>query len=294
MEEGKEYHLRDVSISGNSVYSDEDYLRQMEYQAGATFNTYKIRENLSEMLTRYQNDGYPLIKIRDSVVVSDSVRLFILVDEGPRLKIGKIAITNNLTLNFTINPDFGQVEADPSEVNLTAFETYFNERRPFFVEGAAIFKYPLIAGSGWSRENLFYSRRVGRTPQGYPFTESNEYVKLPRYTRILGAFKLSGKTQNGWTLGVIENLTNNEYATIDSIGTRNKQLVEPMTNYFVARVQKDIIRGKTILGGIVTATNRFFVDSSMMYLPKAAYSAGIDFEQYWLKKTYSLWIHLKR
>ncbi len=201
---------------------------------------------------------------------------------------GKIAITNNLTLNFTINPDFGQVEADPSEVNLTAFETYFNERRPFFVEGAAIFKYPLIAGSGWSRENLFYSRRVGRTPQGYPFTESNEYVKLPRYTRILGAFKLSGKTQNGWTLGVIENLTNNEYATIDSIGTRNKQLVEPMTNYFVARVQKDIIRGKTILGGIVTATNRFFVDSSMMYLPKAAYSAGIDFEQYWLKKTYSL------
>ncbi len=201
---------------------------------------------------------------------------------------GKIAITNNLTLNFTINPDFGQVEADPSEVNLTAFETYFNERRPFFVEGAAIFKYPLIAGSGWSRENLFYSRRVGRTPQGYPFTESNEYVKLPRYTRILGAFKLSGKTQNGWTLGVIENLTNNEYATIDSVGSRSKQLVEPMTNYFVARVQKDIVRGKTMLGGIVTATNRFFVDSSMMYLPEAAYSAGIDFEQYWFNKTYSL------
>lgn len=201
---------------------------------------------------------------------------------------GKIAITNDLTINFTINPDFGQVEADPSQVNLTAFETYFNERRPFFIEGAAIFKSPLIAGSGWSRENLFYSRRVGRAPQGYPDLGDNEYAEVPNQTRILGAFKLSGKTQNGWTIGVMEDLTNNEYATVDSAGFRSKQLVEPMTNYFVTRVQKDIVRGKTILGGIVTATNRFFSDTTMMYLPKAAYSAGIDFEQYWLNKTYSL------
>ncbi len=201
---------------------------------------------------------------------------------------GKIAITNDLTLNFTINPDFGQVEADPSEVNLTAFETYFNERRPFFVEGAAIFKYPLLAGSGWSRENLFYSRRIGRKPQGYPVLEDGEYAKIPSYTRILGAFKLSGKTQNGWTIGVMESLTNNEYATIDSAGVRDKQLVEPMTNYFVTRIQKDIVRGKTMLGGIVTATNRFFRDSALMFLPEAAYSAGIDFDQYWLDKTYTL------
>ncbi len=201
---------------------------------------------------------------------------------------GKIAVTNDLTLNFTINPDFGQVEADPSQVNLTAFETYFNERRPFFIEGAAIFKYPLLAGSGWSRENLFYSRRIGRAPQGYPNLESDEYAKIPGYTRILGAFKLSGKTQNGWTIGVMESLTNNEYATIDSAGIRSKQMVEPMTNYFVARLQKDIVRGKTILGGIVTATNRLFRDSSMMYLPKAAYTTGMDFEQYWLDRTFSL------
>lgn len=200
---------------------------------------------------------------------------------------GKIAVTNDLTLNFTINPDFGQVEADPSEVNLTAFESYFNERRPFFVEGASIFKYPLLAGSGWSRETLFYSRRIGRPPQGYPDLQTNEYAKTPNYTRILGAFKLSGKTQSGWTIGIMENLTNNEFATVDSLGIRSKQLVEPMTNYFVSRVQKDIVRGKTMLGGMVTATNRFFRDSTMMYLPAAAYTAGADFTHYWNDRTYS-------
>jgi hypothetical protein len=81
---------------------------------------------------------------------------------------------------------------------------------------------------------------VGRAPQGYPVSDADEYVKLPSYTRILGAFKLSGKTQNGWTIGVMENLTNNEYATIDSVGSRSKQLVEPMTNYFVAGFKKTL------------------------------------------------------
>ena len=200
---------------------------------------------------------------------------------------GKIALTNDLTLNFTINPDFGQVEADPSQVNLTAFETYFSERRPFFIEGANIFNYPLVAGASWSRENLFYSRRIGRRPQGYVDAENNEFVDNPRHTRILGAFKLSGKTQNGWSIGVLESLTNNEYATIDSLGSRSKQLVEPMTNYFNARVQKDLVKGKTMVGGIVTAVNRFFNDSLMMYLPKEAYTGGVDFNHYWADRTYN-------
>ena len=200
---------------------------------------------------------------------------------------GKIAVTNDLTLNFTVNPDFGQVEADPSTVNLSAFETYFTERRPFFVEESNIFNFPLSTGGGrFSRENLFYSRRIGRSPHNYPDISSGEYAKVPKATRILGAMKLSGKTQKGWSIGVMESLTNNTKATIDSAGVRSKQTIEPLTNYFNARVQKDIRKGKTIIGGMVTATNRFIKDSSLMYLPNAAYTGGIDFQTYWKDKTY--------
>lgn len=201
---------------------------------------------------------------------------------------GKIAVTNDLTLNFTINPDFGQVEADPSQVNLSAFESYFSEQRPFFIEGSNIFNYPLDAGESWSRENLFYSRRIGRRPNYYPEINENEYVKSPEFTRILGAFKLSGKTKNGWSIGVMESLTNNEHAKVDSAGIERKRIVEPMTNYFNTRIQKDINKGKTILGAMVTATNRFINDSVMEFLPSSAYSAGIDFNQYWDKRTYNL------
>ncbi len=202
---------------------------------------------------------------------------------------GKIAVTNDLTLNFTVNPDFGQVEADPSVVNLSAFESYFQERRPFFVEENNIFNFPLEAGGGgFSRENLFYSRRIGRSPHNYPDLSTGEYAKVPQATRILGAFKLSGKTRTGWSIGVLESVTNNTKATIDSAGIRSKQTIEPLTNYFNARVQKDINKGKTIIGGMVTATNRFIKDSSLMYLPTAAYTAGIDFQTFWKDKTYRL------
>jgi len=200
---------------------------------------------------------------------------------------GKIAVTNDLTLNFTINPDFGQVEADPSEVNLSAFESYFSEQRPFFVAGANIFNYPLVAGQSWSRENLFYSRRIGRRPHYYPNTEDGEYVSSPEFTRILGAFKLSGKTNNGWSIGILESITNNEYAKIDNSGEERKQIVEPMTNYFNTRIQKDINKGKTIIGGMLTATNRFINDSTLDFLPSSAYSAGVDFNQYWDERTYN-------
>ena len=206
---------------------------------------------------------------------------------------GKIAVTNDLTLNFTINPDFGQVEADPSQVNLSAFETYFQERRPFFVEGSNIFNFPLEAGGGgFSRENLFYSRRIGRSPHNSPDLHDNEYAKVPDGTRILGAFKLSGKTKDGWSIGVLESLTNYEKATIDSAGVRSKQGIEPLTNYFNVRLQKDINKGKTIVGGMLTATNRFIKDSSLMYLPNAAYTGGIDFQNFWKDKTYQLSVKL--
>jgi hypothetical protein len=199
---------------------------------------------------------------------------------------GTIAVTNDLTLNFTINPDFGEVDADPSEVNLTAFETYFRELRPFFVEGSSIFNFPLIAGNDNSDENLFYSRRIGRPPQYYPDLADSEYMKPPGVTKILGAFKLSGKTRNGWSIGAMEALTGKVTASLDSLGKRSKVAVEPATNYFNARLQKDFKNGNTILGGMVTATNRFIQDSNLFFLPTAAYTGGIDFRNYWKDHTF--------
>lgn len=202
---------------------------------------------------------------------------------------GKIAVTNDLTLNFTINPDFGQVEADPSVVNLTAFEIFFEEKRPFFVEGSNIFSFKPTGGDGpMSRDNLFYSRRIGRQPHHYPDLEDNEYVKMPEATTILGALKLSGKTRNGWSIGVMESLTQKEKATIDMEGERREETVEPLTNYFNTRIQKDINKGNTIIGGMMTATNRDIADSSISYLHHSAYTGGLDFTQYWKDRTYQL------
>ncbi len=202
---------------------------------------------------------------------------------------GKVAVTNNFTLNFTLNPDFGQVEADPSEVNLTAFETYFEEKRPFFIEGNNIFNFPLsAANNNFNRENLFYSRRIGRTPHYYPDLSENEFAKINKTTRILGAFKFSGKTDNGWSIGVMEALTNREIGIVDSAKMQTRITVEPLTNFFNARIQKDLNGGNTIIGGMVTATNRMIKDSTVQYLPSAAYTGGMDFTRYWKNRAYRL------
>jgi hypothetical protein len=113
-------------------------------------------------------------------------------------------------------------------------------------------------------------------------------MDYPENTRILGAMKLSGKTRKGWSVGILESFTNIEQAVIDSEGIRRKETVEPYTNYFNARVQKDFNKGNTILGGMVTATNRFINDSSVSCLPNAAYTGGVDFQKFWKDKTYYL------
>jgi uncharacterized protein DUF5916/cellulose/xylan binding protein with CBM9 domain len=202
---------------------------------------------------------------------------------------GKIAITNDLTLNFTANPDFGQVEADPSEVNLSAFETFFEEKRPFFVEGSSIYNYPLTDGDGpFSRDNLFYSRRIGVSPHYEPDLLDDEYIDVPEFTRILGAVKLSGKTKNGWSIGVLESVTNREKATIDYNGVRRTVIVEPTTNFFNTRIQKDFNGGNTQVGGMITATNRFINDTALEFLPSSGYTAGADFVKFWDDKAYYL------
>lgn len=202
---------------------------------------------------------------------------------------GKIGVTSDLTVDFTINPDFGQVEADPSEVNLTAFETFFEEKRPFFVEGSNIFNYRLMIGNGpFSNDMLFYSRRIGRVPQYSPDLLDDEYADVPRNSSILGAFKLSGKTATGWSVGVMNAVTEAEKANIDLHGSRREQTVEPLANYFVGRLQKDYNDGTTSIGGMVTATNRSLTDKRLEFLHSSAYSAGIDLIHQWHNKDYQL------
>ncbi|REE01228.1 DUF5916 domain-containing protein [Marinoscillum furvescens] len=202
----------------------------------------------------------------------------------------KIGLTSDITLDLSINPDFGQVEADPSRVNLSAFQLFFRERRPFFLEGNNILNFDLTnsqAGGWYNNDNLFYSRRIGRRPSYYPRDEDIQYVDRIGNTRILGAAKLTGKNKNGFSWGVLESVTAEEKVEVqDTLGGRRKVAVEPMTNYAVARVQQDINEGNALIGGMITSTNRFINDPQFNYLHDNAYSAGVDFTQNFNDRNY--------
>jgi hypothetical protein len=186
--------------------------------------------------------------------------------------------SSSLTLDGTINPDFGQVEVDPAVVNLTAFETFFEEKRPFFIEGANIFSNFGQSGAnsfwGFNRSEplIFYSRRIGRSPQG---AAVGEFVDRPNATTILGAAKLTGKTRNGWTMGVLEAVTGRERAQMVTDRVLDRTEVEPLSNYFVGRIQRE--KGRTAIGLLATAVNRDLRSPALRAeLPNQAYVAGID------------------
>ncbi len=192
----------------------------------------------------------------------------------------KWGVTPSLTLDATVNPDFGQVEVDPAVVNLTAFETFYEEKRPFFTEGANIFGNFGRSGSnsydGFNRADptLFYSRRIGRTPQG---SADGDFVDRPSATTILGAGKLTGKTASGWTVGFIEAVTGRESAQIDNAGVRSSVAVEPPTNYMVGRMHRDLSLAS--LGVMVTSVERGLGGAPASLadmLPKRAYAFGTD------------------
>lgn len=202
---------------------------------------------------------------------------------------GKIGITSDITLDFTIFPDFGQVEADPSQVNLSAFQVFFSEQRPFFIEGKNILDFQLsnsVAGGNFNSDNLFYSRRIGGSPHYYPNVNDGEFVDQPNNSKILGSAKLTGKNKNGLSFGILESVTRKETATIDNQGDQREEVVEPMTNYLVGRVQKDINEGNTIIGAMVTSTYRDINTSELDFLHKEVYTGGIDFTQNWLDRKY--------
>ena len=203
---------------------------------------------------------------------------------------GKIGLTNDLTVDLTINPDFGQVEADPGAIALDGFQLFFEEQRPFFVENKGIFDYRFSAplgGSNYGNDNLFYSRRIGRNPQGSFVLDSSEFAQVDARTNILGAMKLSGKTQRGFSIGILESVTAAEYVDITDRRNTRRQLVEPMTNYFTARLQQDFNEKNTFIGGILTAVNRQLTDE-VSFLHRSAYTGGLDFRHQWQDRNWYL------
>ena len=195
---------------------------------------------------------------------------------------GKIGLSSDFTMDFTVNPDFGQVESDPSQLNLTVYETFYNEKRPFFLEGKNIFDFT----------KLFYSRRIGQAPSYDPDLNDNEYAKSADATSILGAVKISGKTRKGLSIGVIESVTGKETVEVSKPFSRYTETAEPVTNYFVGRVQQDIDSGNAAIGGFVTAVNRDIHEDHLNFLPKEAYAASLDYEQYLMDRAYQFEVNL--
>lgn len=195
---------------------------------------------------------------------------------------GKYGLTSDFTLDFTVNPDFGQVEVDPSVLNITVFETFYEEKRPFFLEGKNIFDFSL------DHDLLFYSRRIGQAPSFTPsLAPPNErLILLPESTSIIGALKLTGKTKNGLSIGIIESVTNRERAEIEFSGGTRLETVEPFSNYLVARVQQDFNQGRTFLGGMFSSVNRKIDDQHLEFLSRDAFSGGFDFLHQWKDRTY--------
>lgn len=190
------------------------------------------------------------------------------------------------TLDATINPDFGQVEADPAVINLSAFETFYDEQRPFFVEDARIFDFGLSGG----RNQLFYSRRVGRSPSG-SIPGDPLFADVPANTSILGAAKLAGRTSGGLSVGVLGAVTGSEDGrSAFGDGTRDEFLVEPRAQYGVVSLAQDFNGGTTQIRGMGTAMSRDLPgDGSFAWLPSSAFNGGVRFEHQWSDRAWALW-----
>lgn len=212
-----------------------------------------IPYTVGELTTAPRQDGNPFQKNPD-----------------PASRVGldlKYAVTPGVTLTGTVNPDFGQVEADPAVVNLSAFETFFQERRPFFIEGSGNFSFNC-------RDcNLFYSRRIGRSPRGFPAVGDGEYVSRPGESTILGAGKLTGRV-GSFSMGSLVAVTQEESAQIALGSTRRREVIEPATFYSVSRAKREFA-DQSFVGFILTTTHRNLVDS-VGFLPSSAVIAGSD------------------
>lgn len=188
---------------------------------------------------------------------------------------------SDYTLDITINPDFGQVELDPSVMNLSAYETFYDEKRPFFLEGQHILDFN--NGS----DMMFYSRRIGSQPSyNIPVDNLNTFASSIDNVPIIGALKLTGTNKNGLTMGIVQSVTARSSLKVTHNGAESKEVVEPLTNYTIARVQKNW-KGNTLLGGMLTSVNRNMDEDHLdNILVRNAFTGGIDFTKYFLDRLY--------
>ena len=221
-------------------------------------------------LTRQRPEGNPLLS-------ASAAEIAVGLDV-------KYAVTPGLTLTATVNPDFGQVEADPAVVNLSAFETFFAERRPFFVEGSGNFNFDSDCWDGPC--SMFYSRRVGRSPHGTDLLPSGDtvYTSYPTQSTILGAAKLTGRVGK-FSVGAMYAVTQEETADVVDGAVRTQQTVEPTTSYAIGRARREFANQSSI-GFMVTSTNRK-LPGALDFLPSSGYTGGVDFDARF-KKYYSL------
>src|SRR5258705_8997488 len=207
---------------------------------------------------------------------------------GADLKYG---LTRNLTPEGTANPDLGQVEVDPAVVNLSAVETFFPERRPFFIEGADLFRFGQSRSQNSFNTTIpFHARRIGRSPQLLLQGGGFNFVDAPSVTTIDAALKLTGKTPSGWSVGVLDAVTSRERARyLDDVGLMHRVPVEPLTNYFVGRLRRESGGGNTSVGLLGTAVVRDGSDSTLASMLRSrAFAGGVDFNRYWANRNWSL------
>ncbi len=206
----------------------------------------------------------------------------------------KVNLTSALTLDATVNPDFGQVEVDPAVVNLSVFETTFSEKRPFFISNSQYFSnggFNCYFCSNVSSLNFIYTRRIGRSPQLAGLVGSRaEYIDATDATSILGAAKVTGRTKGGLTVGIMDAVTNRETADFRLAGQAADQTqeIEPLTNYFIGRLRKDLRGGATRIGTIGTLVNRRLTNADeVQRLRSRGGAMGFDIDHHWANRAYS-------
>jgi len=203
----------------------------------------------------------------------------------------RLKLPQSLTLTATINPDFGQVEADPAVVNLSAFEIFFPERRPFFLENADGFAFGKTRNfNDNDSPTFFYTRRIGRPPQRVPSGGDVDAVGVGAQTPILGALKLSGTTPGGWQIGAQNAVTGRERADVlDTLGRVRSESAEPLSNYHVTRVRKLLRGGNAGVGAFISDVRRDLGDSALATrLTSSATVAGLDWESAWQRRTWTV------
>lgn len=294
-------------------FSQLRFHEQDKYVWGVNFNRDISRNNEVSFLVYTPKDGSGFVSRFPSLVGIENIRVsrnieflpyfrtkaeYMAVDDGNPFNDGskylpgiggdiKFGIGSNLTLDATINPDFGQVEVDPAVVNLSDVETFYDEKRPFFIEGASIFNFGHGGsrsqwGFNWGNPDFFYSRRLGKAPQGTDYLPDYDYSDMPDGTTIVGAAKLTGKVGDNWNIGTVHTITNREYADLDINGKENDYEVEPLTYYGVARAQKEFDEGRQGLGFMGTFTSRNFKEKKLQNeFNKNATVFGIDGWTFW-------------